>query len=222
MSDIDVVARVKQIRKTIDAVAPYPVEIMAVTKYRTPAEINPLADSEIRCIGENRVQEFVEKHDKLNSRFEPHIIGQLQRNKVKYIIQLAAMIQSLDRTELAQEIDRQAQRHGLVMPVLIQVNLAREPQKGGVYIEDFPALMDATSHLKGIKIKGLMAIMPNTADKEAIRPLFKDMRTLFERERDRARQNVDMNILSMGMTHDYVIAAEEGATLVRLGHAIFC
>ena len=138
----DVVQRVNEIRRAIDAVATGPVDIMAVTKRHTPDEINPLAESEIIRIGENRVQEFMDKRDKLNSRFEPHIIGQLQRNKVKYIIQCVTMIESVDRIELAQEIDRQAQMHGVVMPVLIQVNLAREEQKGGVYIEDYPALLD--------------------------------------------------------------------------------
>ena len=160
----DVVPRVNEIRRAIDAVATGPVDIMAVTKRHTPDEINPLAESEIIRIGENRVQEFMEKRDKLNSRFEPHIIGQLQRNKVKYIIQCVTMIESVDRIELAQEIDRQAQMHGVVMPVLIQVNLAREEQKGGVYIEDKPALIDESSHLPWIKLTGIKDTMPNQPD----------------------------------------------------------
>ena len=217
----DVVQRVNEIRRAIDAVATGPVDIMAVTKRHTPDEINPLAESEIIRIGENRVQEFMEKRDKLNSRFEPHIIGQLQRNKVKYIIQCVTMIESVDRIELAQEIDRQAQMHGVVMPVLIQVNLAREEQKGGAYIEDYPALLDVASHLPGIKVSGLMATMPNVPDVETIRPLFREMRAMFDRERENARQGVDMRVLSMGMTHDYLVAVSEGATQVRLGHAIF-
>jgi pyridoxal phosphate enzyme (YggS family) len=217
----DFVTRVREIRRAIDAAAIGPVDIMAVTKYHTPEEINTLAQTEIVRIGENRVQEFMDKRDRLNSRFEPHIIGQLQRNKVKYIMRTAAMIESVDRVELALEIDRQAQEQGVVMPVLLQVNLAREPQKGGVHIEDFPDLMARTAQMPGIRVKGLMAIMPNAADVESLRPLFREMRALFERERDAARSGVDMEILSMGMTHDYLIAVSEGATQVRLGHAIF-
>lgn len=217
----DVCERVREIRRAIDGVSRGHVDIMAVTKFHTPEEINPLAASEIVRIGENRVQEFVDKCDRLNSRFEPHIIGQLQRNKVKYIVRRARMIESVDRLELAHEIDRQAGEAGIVMPVLIQVNLAREAQKGGVYIEDFEELMSGASHMGGIRVKGLMAIMPAVADAEEIRPLFADMRRLFERERDRARAGVDMEVLSMGMTHDYLVAASEGATQVRLGHAIF-
>lgn len=217
----DVADNVKAIRRAIDAVAMGPVEIMAVTKNHSPEEINPLAQTEIRRIGENRVQEFVDKLDKLNSRFEPHIIGHMQRNKVKYIICRAAMVQSLDRLELAQELDRQAQAHGVVMPVLVQVNIAREPQKGGVYLEDYESLMDAVARLPGVSVRGLMAIMPISDHPEELRGLFRQMRALFERERDRARQSVTMDTLSMGMTHDYLVAASEGATMVRLGHAIF-
>lgn len=217
----DIEERIALLRRRIDACARGPVEIVAVTKRHTPEEINPLAQTEIVKIGENRVQEFMDKRERLNSRFEPHIIGQLQRNKVKYIIPYANMIQSLDRMELAQEIDRHAQSAGLVMPVLVQVNLAREPQKGGVHIEDLPALLDAAARLPGIRIKGMMATMPQVADAEEIRPLFRDMRALFDRERDAARQGVDMEILSMGMTNDYLVAVSEGATMVRLGHAIF-
>ena len=107
------------------------------------------------------------------------------------------------------------------MPVLVQVNVAREPQKGGVYLEDYESLMDAVSRLPGVSVRGLMAIMPISDHPEELRGLFRQMRTLFERERDRARQFVTMDILSMGMTHDYLVAASEGATMVRLGHAIF-
>lgn len=217
----DVRANVEAIRRAIDAVAAGPVELMAVTKRHAPEEINPLCQCGIVRIGENRVQEFIEKRDKLNSRFEPHIIGQLQRNKVKYLMNGVAMIESVDRPELAQEIDRQAQAAGIRMPVLIQVNLAREEQKGGVYIEDYEPLMALAARLEGVKVKGLMAIMPNVPDAEEIRPLFRNMRILFERERARARAGVDMEILSMGMSHDYRVAVSEGATQVRIGRAIF-
>ena len=197
------------------------VTLIAVSKTKPVEMLSEIYDLGERNFGENKVQELTEKEEVLPKNIHWHMIGHLQRNKVKYIIQCVTMIESVDRIELAQEIDRQAQMHGVVMPVLIQVNLAREEQKGGVYIEDYPALLDAASHLPGIKVSGLMATMPNVPDVETIRPLFREMRAMFDRERENARQGVDMRVLSMGMTHDYLVAVSEGATQVRLGHAIF-
>ena len=197
------------------------VTLIAVSKTKPVEMLSEIYDLGERNFGENKVQELTEKEEVLPKDIHWHMIGHLQRNKVKYIIQCVTMIESVDRIELAQEIDRQAQMHGVVMPVLIQVNLAREEQKGGIYIEDYPALLDAASHLPGIKVSGLMATMPNVPDVETIRPLFREMRAMFDRERENARQGVDMRVLSMGMTHDYLVAVSEGATQVRLGHAIF-
>mgnify|MGYP000917368090 CR=1 FL=1 len=197
------------------------VTICAVTKTIDAETINLAYEEGARIIGENRVQEAREKFPALNPDFSLHIIGQLQTNKVKYLMEFARMIQSLDRVSLAGEIDVRARAAGIRMPVLVQVNIAREPQKAGVYEEDLVVFLRESARLKGLSIEGLMAIMPLTGDLESLRPLFRRMRAWFDRLRDEAIEGVDMNVLSMGMSGDYTVAAEEGATMVRLGSAIF-
>lgn len=197
------------------------VEICAVTKTHAAEEVNCAADCGIRAIGENRVQELLGKIDALDPRFRIHLIGQLQSNKVRAIIDRVCMIQSLDRMSLAAEISRQAVRHGRTMPVLVQVNLAKEPQKGGVHEEQLDALIREAAALPGLRIEGLMAVMPAVSDPEEIRPLFARMRRLFEQYRDAAIPGTEFKTLSMGMSGDAEIAAEEGATMVRLGSALF-
>ena len=131
------------------------------------------------------------------------------------------MIQSLDREPLAQEIDRRAQQHGLRMPVLIQVNIGNEPQKGGVAVEDLLSFTQYAAKLPGLDVRGLMAVMPDLRDEDALRPYFKRMRELFERLQTEAVAGARIEELSMGMSGDYEIAAQEGATHVRIGSAIF-
>ncbi len=196
-------------------------EICAVSKTRTPEEINPAWDAGIRILGENRVQELMGKIDQLNPAFKLHLIGSLQTNKVKYIAQRIDMVQSVDRLPLAEELSRRAMEHDRVIPCLLQVNIAQEPQKGGVSEEELPALVRSCAELPGIKVNGLMAIMPIADDPESLRPLFRRMRGWFDRLRDENIENVNMDVLSMGMSNDCIIAAEEGATLVRLGRALF-
>lgn len=196
-------------------------EICAVTKTVDVDTINRARAAGIRTIGENRVQELMSKIDTLDPEYKIHLIGQLQTNKVKYIIDRVDMIQSLDRDALAEEISRRAAPLGRVMPVLVQVNIAREPQKSGIDEDELLAFIERTSNLPGVKIEGLMAIMPFVNDPETIRPYFKRMREWFDRLRDMNMPNVCMNVLSMGMSGDCVVAAEEGATMVRLGSALF-
>jgi pyridoxal phosphate enzyme (YggS family) len=197
------------------------VELCAVTKTVDADTINLIYDEGVRIIGENRVQEAREKFPSLNPDFCLHIIGQLQTNKVKYLMGMAKMIQSLDRSELALEIDRRAQAAGIKMPVLVQVNIAREPQKAGIPEEEIESFVRSIAKLPGLKVEGLMAIMPLTDDQEALRPYFRRMRAWFDRLREEAAEGAEMRVLSMGMSGDYVTAAEEGATMVRLGSAIF-
>ena len=192
-----------------------------MTKTVDVETINRARAAGINTIGENRVQELMGKLDRLDPAFQIHLIGQLQTNTVRTIIDRVDMIQSLDRPALAEEISRQAVRHGLSMPVLIQVNLAREPQKGGVYEEDLDALIRLAASLPGVHPQGLMAVMPATDDLETIRPLFRQMRRLFEQYRDAAIPGTEFQTLSMGMSGDAELAAEEGATMVRLGSALF-
>lgn len=196
-------------------------EIIAVSKSVAAAQVNQAKDAGITHLGENRVQEILEKLPHLDASFQIDLIGQLQNNKVKYIIDKVAMIQSLDRESLAQEIDRRAQQHGLKMPVLIQVNIGNEPQKGGIAVEDLFSFARKAAQLPGLEIRGLMAVMPFLQDDDALRPYFIQMRKLFEELRNEAIDGTHIEELSMGMSGDYELAAQEGATHVRIGSAIF-
>lgn len=196
-------------------------EICGVSKTVDPETVNLAWEGGIRTLGENRVQELLGKIDRLNPDFEIHLIGRLQTNKVKPVIGRVAMIQSLDRESLATEISRRAADAGAQMPVLVQVNIAREPQKAGVDEEQLLPFIRGCAQLPGLKIRGLMAIMPIADDPENVRPYFRRMREWFERLRDMDLPGVEMQTLSMGMSDDCLVAAEEGATMVRLGRALF-
>ena len=196
-------------------------KLIAVTKYSTVEEILPLYDLGVRDIGENRVQVLREKLPSLNEKFSLHLIGQLQSNKVKYIIKDVCMIHSADNMPLLQEIDRQAQKNGLVMPVLVQVNIAGETQKGGVPPEEVLPLIREGAKLPGVKISGLMTMMPIDASEEEIIPMFREMRRMYEQLQSDAVQGTEIRELSMGMSRDYHLAARCGATMVRVGSALF-
>ena len=195
--------------------------ICGVSKTIDPETINMAWDGGIRILGENRVQELVDKQDRLNPGFEVHLIGRLQTNKVKAAVERVAMSQSLDREALALEISRRAEALGRVMPVLVQVNIAREPQKAGVDEDALMPFLRQCAALPGLSVQGLMAIMPIADDPEDVRPLFRRMRVWFDRLREMDLPGIGMQTLSMGMSDDCVVAAEEGATMVRLGRALF-
>ncbi|MCQ2436911.1 MAG: YggS family pyridoxal phosphate-dependent enzyme [Clostridia bacterium] len=196
-------------------------EICGVTKTVDVDTINEAYESGIRVIGENRVQELQSKIERLNPNFEIHVIGGLQTNKVKSIFGMATTVQSLDREALADELSRRAVAADTVMHALIQVNIGHEDQKSGVDEELLVPFVEYCSKKPNLAIDGLMAIMPFVDDPETIRPLFKRMRGYFEMLRDKDIPNVTMKTLSMGMSGDCDVAAEEGATMVRLGRALF-
>ena len=196
-------------------------EICGVSKTIDPETINMAWDGGIRTLGENRVQELMGKIDLLNPEYKIHLIGQLQTNKVKYIIDRVDMIQSVDREALAVEIDRRAVAAGRVMPVLVQVNIAKEPQKEGIDEEALLPFIHRLSGMQGLKVEGLMAIMPIADVPEDVRPWFRRVRAWFDRLKDLDIPNVSMHTLSMGMSDDCLVACEEGATMVRLGRALF-
>ena len=196
-------------------------QIIAMSKTVPAERVNAVLGEGIVRLGENRVQELMEKKPHLDASFRIDLIGRLQNNKVKGIINQVHMIQSLDRESLAQEIDRRAQQHGLRMPVLIQVNIGREPQKGGVDPDDLFAFARYAAALPGLDVRGLMAVMPDLRDEALLRPYFVRMRCLFDALRQEAICSVAMEELSMGMSGDYELAAAEGATVVRIGSAIF-
>ena len=216
--------RVREVRSVLEREsAPWgrAPKLIAVTKYSAPEEILPLAGMGVFDIGENRVQAIRDKLPHLQGKFSIHLIGRLQSNKVKYIINDVCMIHSLDRLELAREIDRQAQKNGKRMPVLIQVNIAREPQKGGVEEEGLLPLLRSCARLPGLQVKGLMTMMPLGAERDMITGYFTRMRTLLDQCRQEAVPETDMTELSMGMSQDYDLAARCGATMVRVGSALF-
>ena len=196
-------------------------EICAVTKTHSAETVNLAWEAGLRTIGENRVQELLDKREALHPGFSVQLIGSLQTNKVKYIAGWVDMVQSLDRDALAEELSRRAERSGRRLPVLVQVNIAREPQKGGIYEEELEAFVKRSAALPGIQIRGLMAIMPLTDDPESLRPCFRRMRDWFERLRDQNIEGTALDTLSMGMSGDCIVAAQEGATMVRLGRALF-
>lgn len=215
------VAQVREILRRESAAFGREPKLIAVTKYVPASEILPLRDCGVTDIGENRVQVIREKLPELGENFKIHLIGQLQTNKVKYIIRDVCMIHSVDRMNLAQEIDRQAGKAGLRMPVLLQVNVAREPQKGGVAEEDLMPLLRGCAALPGLAVKGLMATMPLGAPEDALLSYFQRMRVLLEQCQAEAVAGADMTELSMGMSQDFHLAARAGATMVRVGSALF-
>lgn len=198
-----------------------PARLVAVTKTVGPAVINALKPLNILDIGENRAQVALPKLPKIAPEFRLHWIGRLQTNKVKGIIDHVCMLHTLDRLALAQEVERRAAEHGRVLPALVQVNIAREPQKGGMPVEEVLGFLRQMRDFPNIHVQGLMSIMPLDAPPDVLRSLFRGMRTLFEQLRDEAVDGVEMRELSMGMSNDYQIAAREGATMVRIGTALY-
>ena len=216
--------RVARIRQELEEASAgrYPVpKLIAVTKTHSAEEILPLAEMGITDIGENRVQELLTKLPELRDRFQIHLIGRLQRNKVKQIVGDVCMIQSVDSEPLAREIHNRALAAGRRMPVLVEISPAGEEQKGGVPFEETEAFLKQIAPLEGIEVRGLMAVMPLTEDQDYLDGLFARTRGLFDRIRDKNLSGIAMEELSMGMSGDYRLAAAHGATMVRVGSAIF-
>jgi len=222
---MDIVSRVDGIRRELLSAAQErwgrAPEIIAVSKTVDAQTVNSVLKAGIIRLGENRVQEIMAKLPYLDASFQIDLIGRLQNNKVKYIIDKVGMIQSLDRMSLALEIDHRAQQHGVRMPVLIQVNIGNEPQKGGLAVEETLAFARSVAALDGLQVRGLMAVMPDLEDEDQLRPYFRRMRSLFDALREEAIAGTRIEELSMGMSGDYLLAAQEGATHVRIGSAIF-
>jgi PLP dependent protein len=205
---------------------PKDITVVAVTKYVPLEVVQEAIDAGIGNIAENRVQEAESKFPMLlakNPHIKSHIIGHLQTNKAKDAIKVCSLIQSVDSLKLAQEIERQAAKHKQHVNILVQFNTAREEQKFGADPKDAEALIDSISQLSFIHIKGLMCMAPYTEDAGIIRKTFSDLRDIRNdiKTRFAGHPQVDMGVLSMGMSSDYKIAIEEGSTMVRVGSAIF-
>ena len=202
--------------------SPQEVTLIAVSKTKPVEMLKEAYDAGARVFGENKVQEIVDKYDQMPSDVQWHMIGHLQRNKVKYIIDKVELIHSVDSIKLAQAIDKEAAKHDVKeVPILIQVNFAHEDTKFGLNPEDVFDVVKEISALEHVKIKGLMQIAPFVDDPEDNRKYFRAMKQLSVDINNKNFDNVDMSILSMGMTNDYEVANEEGATMVRVGTAIF-
>lgn len=200
--------------------APAEIEVIAVTKTVPVHRIQEAVAAGIKKLGENRVQELMDKFPLLEG-VEWHLIGHLQTNKVKYIPDKVTLVHSLDRLSLAEELNRRMLACGRVMDVLVQVNVAGEDTKHGIAPEETVSFIDTVRKFPGIRIKGLMTIGPYVEDPENVRPVFRQLRMLAEKVKTIDFPGVEMKHLSMGMSNDYRVAVEEGATLVRIGSAIF-
>jgi pyridoxal phosphate enzyme (YggS family) len=196
------------------------VELLAVSKTQPVERVAEAAQAGQSVFAENRVQELTEKYLAL-PHLSWHLIGHLQTNKVKYMADKVAMLHSLDSLGLAQELQKRLSALDRVLPVLVQVNIAEEDSKFGIKPQETADFLDALAAFPALQAEGLMTIGPLTAEPEEMRPVFRELRLLLQREQQRPHPHARLRHLSMGMSNDYAVAVEEGATMVRVGSIIF-
>jgi pyridoxal phosphate enzyme (YggS family) len=198
------------------------IKLVAVTKTVDPVTVRQAAGLGITAVAENRVQEMLEKYQQLEDLgLEWHMIGHLQTNKVKYIIDKVSLIHSVDRIEVVKEIQKRAGAAGRKANVLVQVNVSAEQSKFGISTADVLPFIEQLSKYRNLLVKGLMTIAPYTDNPEQARPVFRKLRELFDQVKEMSIDGVSMDYLSMGMTGDFEVAIEEGANIIRVGTAIF-
>lgn len=218
---------IQRIRETIAAAArrvnrnPSDIRLMGVTKTVDDQRIEEAIRAGLDIVGENYVQEGKRKIEKMGKSLEWHMIGHLQTNKAKYAVRLFDMIHSVDRLKLAQELNKRAGAAGIQMKILVEVNVSGEESKSGIARDDAVAMIKEISALEHISVQGLMTMPPWFDDPEDARPYFAALRELRDIIIEENIPRIEMNELSMGMTQDYLVAVEEGATIVRIGTAIF-
>ena len=200
---------------------PKEVTLIAVSKTKPVEMLQEVYDAGGRNFGENKVQEIMDKYDQLPADINWHMIGHLQRNKVKYIVDKVKMIHSVDSLRLAETIDKEAKKKGVTVPILVEVNVAEEDSKFGLSLEEVTALVEDISKLSNVRVCGLTTVAPLVEDPEENREVFRSLKKLSVDIAAKNINNVTMSVLSMGMTNDYEVAVEEGATMVRVGTAIF-
>ena len=217
----------EQVRKNIEEACravnrdPGEVTLISVSKTKPVSMLQEAYDAGSRDFGENKVQEIMDKYPQLPSDIRWHMIGHLQRNKVKYIVDKVALIHSVDSVRLAETIDKEAAKKGIVVNVLLEVNMAKEDTKFGLMPEEVMDFIHEIVRFQHIKVQGLMTIAPFVENPEENRIHFANLRKLSVDIAKEKVDNVNMSILSMGMTNDFEVAIEEGATMVRIGTAIF-
>lgn len=222
-----IAANIKAIRQRMAAAAvrcqrePDSIKLLAVTKTVSAARVNEAIAAGIAAFGENYVQEAKEKIAAIDKRVEWHMIGYLQTNKVKYVVNLFDYIHSVDRLELAREINRRAASTGRKMNILVEINVSGENTKSGIPMVHAMELIKAISSLESLSVKGLMTMPPYSDNPESSRPYFSELKSLQKKIINEGIPGIRMDELSMGMTDDFEIAVEEGATIVRIGRAIF-
>lgn len=197
------------------------VTLIAVSKTKPVETLKEAYDLGIRVFGENKVQELTQKYEVLPKDIHWHMIGHLQTNKVKYIIDKVDLIHSVDSLKLAQTVEKEAVKHGLVKDILIEVNVAEEESKFGLRMEEVIPFLEQISGFSHVRVRGLMTIAPFVENAEENRSIFADLHKLSVDIEKKNIDNVNVSILSMGMTNDYEVAIEEGATMVRVGTGIF-
>ena len=200
---------------------PGEVTLIAVSKTQPVEMLREAYDAGARVFGENKVQEIVDKYDHMPSDVKWHMIGHLQRNKVKYIVDKVAMIHSVDSFRLAETIEKEAAKKNVTVPILIEVNVAQEESKYGLKPEEVLPFIEEIADFSHIQIKGLMTIAPYVENAEENREIFRELKKLSVDIAAKNINNVTMSVLSMGMTGDYLVAVQEGATMVRVGTGIF-
>ena len=216
----DVLTRVKDAAVVSDREVS-DIELVAVTKTVDVDVINKAIDYGILHIGESRVQELLKKYEQIGNVVKWHLIGHLQRNKVKYIIDKVDIIHSLDSFRLAKEINKRAENINRIVECLLQVNVSKGKTKYGVNLEDVKHILEDITSLNNIRIVGLMTIAPHVDDKEQIRQCFRALKNIFDQISKIDFPNIKMKYLSMGMSDDFEIAIQEGANFIRVGTSIF-
>ena len=222
-----VAENLEQVRKNIELACkkagrdPKEVTLISVSKTKPVSMLQEAYDAGSRDFGENKVQEIMDKVPQLPADIRWHMIGHLQRNKVKYIVDKVALIHSVDSLRLAETIEHEAAKRNVIVPILIEVNVAEEESKFGLKTEEVLSLVESVAALPHIHIQGLMTIAPYVEDPEENRGIFRQLKKLSVDIADKNINNVNMSVLSMGMTGDYQVAVQEGATMVRVGTGIF-
>lgn len=213
---MDIKNNIKSLRSNI----PNEVTLLAVSKTKPLNELEEAYNAGIRDFGENKVQELKDKFENFHKDVRWHFIGNLQTNKVKYLVGKTFLIHSLSSIKLLEVIEKEFGKKNIIADTLIQINIGREESKGGLLEEDLDTLIEAIEKCKFVKVKGIMAVIPK-GNEESNRYYFKKVRDIFDSLKSKEFKNIKMEILSMGMTHDYHIAIEEGSNFIRIGEGIF-
>jgi pyridoxal phosphate enzyme (YggS family) len=197
------------------------IKLLGASKSQSIDAIQAAIAAGVKLIGENYVQEAKDKKDRIPESVEWHMIGHLQRNKAKTAIEIFDILETLDNVALARELDKEASKRGKTARVFIEVKLGNEESKSGIARPDIISLVEQVATLSNLRVEGLMTVPPFRENPEEVRPFFRELSELREKLNELRLPNVDLRELSMGMTHDYAVAIEEGATIVRIGTALF-